>query len=286
MRMNQMEKPWTWFKIKSQVRTLLGHSQRVMMNDLWKSDTDWFVKWFNTEAYHVLYDHRDQEEAIHLAAAFSKKLWNGQAKHLLDLGCGAGRHAEAFSKLGHAVTGIDLSKNSIDAAKSLTSGSNPVFQVGDMRLLTKYFPKASFDVVTSLFTSMGYFHDEEDLKRTLHGIDHVLRPGGTFILDYLNLPRVIADLIQQESVNKGAYSFDIHRRVHGGWIEKSICYTDNQGLNQHHVERVRAWSDLHWAEAFQSVGWQLQSAFGDYMMNNLKEDSPRCILVAQKSPCG
>lgn len=281
-----MEIPWTCIKLSSQVRTSLGHSQRVMMNDLWKSDTDWFVTWFNTEAYHVLYEHRNEEEATSLASAFSEILWNGERKHLLDLGCGAGRHASAFAKLGHAVTGIDLSGNSIEAAKSRVTGSNPVFRLGDMRLLPDYFQKDSFDVVTSLFTSMGYFEEEEDLMKTLHGIDHVLRPGGAFILDYLNLPRVVADLIEQESVNKGDFSFEIHRRVHSGWIEKSIRYQDQHGMNQHHVERVRAWSELQWVEAFRTVGWQMFSAFGDYALNNLKEDSPRCILVAQKSPCG
>ena len=257
------------------------------MNDLWKSDTDWFVSWFNTKAYHVLYDHRDQEEAIQLASVFSNKLWDGERKDLLDLGCGAGRHAAAFADHGHAVTGIDLSENSIEAANSAYSGSNaPVFRVGDMRLLSNYFPKASFDVVASLFTSMGYFHDEEDLKKTLMGIDQVLRSGGTFILDYLNVPRVVSGLTQQETVNKGDYTFEIHRRVCDGWIEKSIRFQDEHGLKQHHVERVRAWSEIHWAEAFRSVGWKVQSAFGDYALNNLKEDSPRCILVAQKSPCG
>jgi SAM-dependent methyltransferase len=254
-----------------------------MMNDLWKRDTDWFVSWFNTQAYHVLYENRDQEEAIRLASAFSEKLWDGELKELLDLGCGAGRHAAAFANRGHTVMGIDLSENSIEAAKSSYLGSNaPVFQVGDMRLLSTYFPKSSFDAVTSLFTSMGYFHDEEDLRKTLRGIDQVLKSGGMFILDYLNLPRVVSNLTQQETVSKGAYRFEIHRRVCDGWIEKSIRYQDENGLKQHHVERVRAWSEHQWADAFHSMGWKVQSAFGDYALNNLKEDSPRCILVAQK----
>lgn len=33
------------------------------MIDLWKSDSDWFRHWFNTDAYHSLYQKRDDREA-------------------------------------------------------------------------------------------------------------------------------------------------------------------------------------------------------------------------------
>ncbi len=36
--------------------------------------------------------------------------------NILDLGCGPGLYTELFAKKGHNVTGIDISKNSIDYA--------------------------------------------------------------------------------------------------------------------------------------------------------------------------
>ena len=37
--------------------------------------------------------------------------------NILDLGCGPGLYTEIFAKAGHNVTGIDISKNSIEYAK-------------------------------------------------------------------------------------------------------------------------------------------------------------------------
>ena len=71
-----------------------------MISDLWKSDANWFVTWFNTPAYHALYGARDEAEAVRFIQALTDRVFDGHARNVLDVGCGAGRHAAAFAAQG------------------------------------------------------------------------------------------------------------------------------------------------------------------------------------------
>ena len=107
-----------------------------------------------------------------------------------------------------------------------------------MRSLENHVEGESFDAVSSLFTSMGYFEADADLSRTIAGVAWALRPNGLFIL-ILNPEQVARGLVEQEVKEAGGYTFTIHRRIADGWIEKSIQYADPNREHQHHVERVR-----------------------------------------------
>lgn len=73
---------------------------------------------------------------------------------ILDLACGHGRHANALAKLGHRVTGIDITeiflKVAQEEAKKLAVKVNYIQQ--DMRDLDY---KEAFDRVFVLFTAIG-----------------------------------------------------------------------------------------------------------------------------------
>ena len=256
------------------------------MTDLWKSDADWFVHWFNSPAYHALYANRDEDEAKRFVLTLAEQIL-ADGSRVLDMGCGAGRHAASLSLLGFRTDGLDLSANSIEKARHNYAGLDGVgFHLGDMRSLPQLFQRQSFDAVLSLFTSMGYFEDPSDLSKTLRGVDHVLKPNGLFVLDFLNPEWVRHSLVEQETKSMGPYDFQIHRRIHGGWIEKSIRYRDLDGADRHHVERVRALEPEHWKSHFRELGWETVLHCGDYAMNPWRGDAPRSILVARKPPCG
>lgn len=257
-----------------------------MMTDLWKSDANWFVHWFNSPAYHALYADRDESEAKRFVLTLAEQVLE-DGLHVLDMGCGAGRHAASLAALGFRVDGLDLSANSIKAARDQYAHVQGLsFYEGDMRALPRLFQDQSFDAVLSLFTSLGYFEDPTGLTQTLRGVDRVLKPGGVFVLDFLNPEQVQRTLVSRETKSMGPYDFQIDRRIHGGWIEKSIRYTDVDGGARHHVERVRALGPEHWKEHFEELGWETVAHCGDYALNPWRGDAPRSILVARKTPCG
>ncbi|MCZ6900895.1 MAG: methyltransferase domain-containing protein, partial [Bacteroidetes bacterium] len=93
---------------------------------------EWFGEWFDSPYYHILYKHRDHEEA----RAFIDRLniffqWATSDK-ILDLACGKGRHSIYLNKQGLDVVGLDLSAENVKAAKT-HENSRLHFYVHDMR---------------------------------------------------------------------------------------------------------------------------------------------------------
>jgi 2-polyprenyl-3-methyl-5-hydroxy-6-metoxy-1,4-benzoquinol methylase len=77
----------------------------------------WFKDWFNSHYYHLLYQHRDEEEALSFIQRLILHLHPSPGAKMLDVACGKGRHSKALADNGFDVTGIDLSEESIIEAK-------------------------------------------------------------------------------------------------------------------------------------------------------------------------
>ena len=256
------------------------------MSDLWKSDANWFATWFNTPAYHALYGERDEAEAARFIQALTDHVLGEHCHRVLDLGCGAGRHAAAFAERGKHAVGIDLSPNSIKAARSLYGESDRLrFIEGDMRALEENVESDFFDAVASLFTSIGYFERDEDLTKTIAGVASTLRTNGLFVLDFLNPAQVVQGLVEHEVKESGGYTFTIHRRVKtlppiGGGQRPD---TFNVMLDARCIFVLNAFLNPAVRHA---AGLVVEAYFGDYALNPWQEHAPRSILVARKIPCG
>ncbi|MDW7680621.1 MAG: class I SAM-dependent methyltransferase, partial [bacterium] len=65
-------------------------------------------------------EHIDQsgEEGTIQEVDFIRRLFNlGNAEHILDVGCGTGRHSVELAKRGYCVTGLDYSRQMINSAR-------------------------------------------------------------------------------------------------------------------------------------------------------------------------
>ncbi len=103
---------------------------------------------------------------------------------VLDLGCGVGRHAIPLAKLGHQVTGVDLSARMLELAEQLAreQEATVTLERRDMRELDGLGP---FDACACLYTVLGYFDDEQNAA-VLRGVHQVLVPAGKLLLDVTN----------------------------------------------------------------------------------------------------
>src|SRR5689334_6165745 len=144
---------------------------------------NWFANWFDSPHYHKLYAHRSDAEAAGFIDALVNRLQPYEHDAILDLGCGAGRHAKYLASKGFCVTGLDLSADSIRRARR-AERPGLRFLRHDMRLP---FGVQAFDYVMNLFTSFGYFDDPADHYQVLRNIAIALRPSGRLVLDYLNV---------------------------------------------------------------------------------------------------
>lgn len=239
-----------------------------------KETENWFTSWFDTPYYHILYKDRDYQEAL----VFMKKLTNflklNKGETILDLACGKGRHAISLNKLGYDVTGVDLSPASIVYAKNYENETLH-FDVHDM---CKPYPK-KFDAVFNLFTSFGYFENEQDNLRTLMAIKANLNSTGKAVIDFMNVNAIISNLIEKETKTIDKITFHIHRYLKDGYIFKDISFRDNNE-NYAFTEKVKALTLDDFQTYFKKAGIELLFTFGDYNLETFNpEKSQRLILI-------
>lgn len=239
---------------------------------------NWFVNWFDSHYYHLLYNNRSYAEAEYFINNLSNHLELTPKAKVLDLACGKGRHAKQLNELGYCVLGMDLSKESIAAAKSMAN-ENLSFEVGDMRELNY---TNHFDAIFNLFTSFGYFQKDGDNRKVIASIAKALKKDGILILDYLNVNKIVNTLPQQQEVKRGDITFSINKSVINGFITKDIQFEDS-GQSFQFQEFVKTFDLSSFQEMFQSNGLSLIETFGDYSLNPFHEEqSDRLILIAKK----
>ncbi len=145
---------------------------------------------FNAYAayYNLLYKDKDYNgEALYIHQLIQAR--NASAKSVLDLGCGTGKHAAEFVKLGYEVTGVDLSEDMVSQAKAAKI-PNTAFYQGDLRSFER---DEKFDVVVSLFHVLSYQTTNEALEAAFQTAKKHLKPDGVFIFDFWYGPSVLMD---------------------------------------------------------------------------------------------
>src|SRR5215471_4017260 len=240
--------------------------------------SEWFASWFDSAHYHRLYAHRNDEEAGRLIDSLIERDVLIPGSYVLDLGCGAGRHSRYLAYRGFDVTGLDLSAESLKHAK-LSESSNLRFLRQDMRLPFRAGP---FDHIVNLFTSFGYFDDPSDHLAVVHNIASALRPGGSLIVDYLNVLYAEAHLVAAEVVERPEVAFRITRWSDADYIFKRIV-ADAPGASApvQHVEMVAKFTLEDFRFMFGLYDMTIDAVFGDYSLTAFDEEtSPRLIVVA------
>lgn len=100
---------------------------------------------------------------------------------LLDIGCGAGREAIAFAKLGFEVTAIDISPGMIEVAKE-NAGREKVGINFALKSASEIdYPDSSFDYVILSRAIYSYLPTRQLRIRVLGDIKRVLKPSGLAI---------------------------------------------------------------------------------------------------------
>jgi SAM-dependent methyltransferase len=103
---------------------------------------------------------------------------------LLDVACGAGRHALELARRGYSVEGVDASATLVAyaARRAYEDATRARFVQSDMREL-KY--QREFDAVLVMNSSLGFFEDDVN-QATLLRASQALVDGGKLLLQCLN----------------------------------------------------------------------------------------------------
>lgn len=99
---------------------------------------------------------------------------------ILDVGCGGGFLSNELARQGFAVTGVDLSPESLRVAAAYDSTKTVKYQVADAYKLP--FADESFEAVTA----MDFLEHVENPQVVIKEFNRVLKPGGLFFFHTFN----------------------------------------------------------------------------------------------------
>ena len=128
--------------------------------------------------------------------------------HILDVGCGAGRHAVELARRGYQVTGVDISSGMLAEAERAAREAGVEVELIHADA-TQFKSDKLFDAAICLcegaFSLLGSEDDpiEHDLA-ILRNIHAALKPGARFILTAPNACRLIRQ-VTQEDVENGRF---------------------------------------------------------------------------------
>ncbi len=242
--------------------------------------TAWYE---NDEFWRDNYEVMFSEDAFRRAAEDVDRvlaLTGTDARSVLDLCCGPGRHTIPLAQKGLEVTAVDLSPFLLERASENARAARvaPEFVRADMRSFVR--PNA-FDAVLNLYTSFGYFEDRNDDEQVLANIFESLRPGGTAVIDVIGKELQgrrgdrITDLPDGSTCIQRIQIVDEWTTVKSEWLvvrgdsARRYCFTH------------RLYSGRELRDAMEVAGFEV-SLFGDFAGSEYGPQSLRLIAVGRK----
>ena len=203
---------------------------------------------------------------------------------ILDLCCGQGRHAIELAKLGHQVTGLDLTPFLLEAGEKAAeaAGVDVRFVQGDMRRIPF---EAEFDAVVNLFTAFGYFDSDEEDQQVLASVERCLKPGGMFLVDQSHMLWAVRDFEPRGRREYDDGTVLCEEREFDARTSRFIThatYIKPDGSRAERRNQIRCYTCSELTGMLGRAGLDVVGVFGDFDGGELVMESRRLILIARK----
>jgi cyclopropane fatty-acyl-phospholipid synthase-like methyltransferase len=198
---------------------------------------------------------------------------------LLDVPCGAGRHALGLARAGYDVTGVDLSVDAVARASTTTAGLSAGFVRSDMR---DFAVGTGFDGALCLGNSLGYF-GAEGMMVFLARMAASLRPGARLVLDSSTCAESIFPLQAEREIAfeggsyRSRYAYDAMASVLKTEAELTLDGEIHTLRYAHHIVTSGALVDR-----LREAGLRTLALYGDTDDARYEPGSARLLLVAER----
>ena len=250
-----------------------------------KPDKEWFTEWFNHPLYLRVYSHRDEAEARTCLETIIHKTGlenlTPSDVRVMDIACGAGRHALEFARLGFTTTANDLSPFLLECTRSQAERENISIECTrqDMRHISV---ENTYDLVVQLFSSFGYFKTKKEDLQVLRNVNRALKKDGRYILDLINPVYLKKNLNPSSSRTIDDLIVSEQRRIEADRVIKQITIRSPDDSITFE-ELVRLYRVEIIGDMLASAGFEIKEIFGDYEGSAFDEQtSPRLLLFARK----
>ncbi|MEJ7912099.1 MAG: class I SAM-dependent methyltransferase [Chitinophagaceae bacterium] len=223
--------------------------------------------------YDALYEVKDYSLACSELQDLVTKI-NPGARTLLDVGCGTGKHL-AFLQQAYVAEGLDLNAGLLGIARERCP--SVTFHEADM---TAFSLGKTFDVVVSLFSSIGYVKTVANLNKAVRAMTDHLAAGGLLLIEpwiypenywvdrltanFVDKPDLKIAWMYKSRLDQLTSVFDIHYMV-----------ASPEGISTFEEKHTMGlWTDAEYRQAFMQAGisptYDQKGFFGRGMYYGLK----------------
>jgi SAM-dependent methyltransferase len=203
--------------------------------------------------------------------------------HLLDLGCGPGRHAIELARLDYRVTGVDRTAGYLDRARQRASDLGLEIELVRETMLG-FRRDEVFDGAINLLSSFGYFEERKDDLQVMRNLHASLKPGARAAVDVMGkeiLPRLFVQRHWQEL--KGGRFWLSDREMLPGWEKmRNHWVFVGGGERKEFVFEHRIYSGLELADLMRQAGFAEVSVFGGFDGQPYDRNAARLVAVGLK----
>ncbi|TYO97753.1 class I SAM-dependent DNA methyltransferase [Desulfallas thermosapovorans] len=210
-----------------------------------------------------------------------------QAKSVVDLACGTGNTVIPFARRGYKATGIDLSGEMLDLARTKAASLNLAINFLEQDMRSFKLPE-KVQLVTCFHDGLNYLLDIEDIKQTFQQVHRHLVDKGAFIFD-LNAVHWLSDtdnsvtmvdepdmtLIWETNYDSAQNTWQINLT---GFIREDDIY---HKFTECHREKAYHPEDI--ISYLKQTGFTLLGSFNAFSFEPIHSNSIRHFYVAQKN---
>ncbi|MBI3912333.1 MAG: methyltransferase domain-containing protein [Armatimonadetes bacterium] len=218
---------------------------------------------------------------------YVERLWEwfgAQPRVVLDLACGTGNVALELHRRGYEVEGVDNSAPMLRMARRKARGRFRLYQQ-DARALD--LPR-TYDACVSLFDSLNYLIQPEDLASAFQGVHRHLVPGGVFIFDVNTIRALELGMFNQTGHGRDP---SLHYVWKSQWHpETRLCAIDmefhlqtatgTRTFYERHVQRGYTLDEIR--GALESTGCEVLGVFEAFTFHAPTARTDRYYFVARR----
>lgn len=223
---------------------------------------------------------------------YIKRIWNKydfNPNIIAELGCGTGNITIGLAKEGYDMIGIDISEDMLTSAKEKTykENLNILYLLQDMREFELY---GTVECIISLFDSINYITEEEDLLKVFKLVNNYLAPKGIFIFDInteYKFKNILSSNTFAETTENAGYIWENFYDEK----EKINEYCMNFFIKQEQTNCYKRFEEFHYEKAYKidkieellkQSGLKLLDVYDAFTFELPSANSERVYFVAQE----
>ncbi len=244
---------------------------------------EWWQSFFDETTGQIMFYEEAWQRAEQSCDALVSLLGLAPGAKILDLACGPGRFALPLAKRGFRVVGLDICEVYLEQARAKAQEHKLQIEFvhGDMRAVPF---ENEFDAVINLFTSFGYFEQEEDHLQVLREVHKCLKPGGRFLLELQNRDWLIKNFrprnwqeYQNFFVLEESQMNFARNRIESRWIVLRGAERKEYTLS------LRVFTLAELLELFAQAGLKVLGYYGGLQGESFNIEAKRLAILAERA---